>query len=273
MTQVIHAPGPLHRLGWALADSWTLARRSLAHWVRQPFTVVFGLLFPIMLTVLFGYLFGGAMHVPGGVGYFEFLMPGMYVMTMAFGIGETMVAINADKEKGVTDRFRSMPMASSAVVAGRGIADMLYSALLLAVLMGFGLLVGWRFHGGAGELAAAVGLLLLLRFAMVWVGVYLGLVVQGAEANAAVQTLLFPLTMVTNTFADPATMPAWLGTIAAWNPISATVTATRELLGNPITGGGTWPADHALALAVLWPLVLTAIFLPLAAIRYRRLSR
>ncbi|MEV6523924.1 ABC transporter permease [Longispora sp. NPDC051575] len=252
-----------------LGDAWTLTGRSFAHWVRQPFAIVFGLLFPIMLAVLFGFLFGGAMSVPGGGDYIEFLMPGMFVMTMAFGIGETMVSVSADKEKGVTDRFRSMPLSGAAVVLGRSIADMAYSAVLLAVMLAFGLLVGWRAHEGFASALGAVGLLFLLRFSLVWVGVFLGLVVRGAEATAAVQTLLFPLTMVTNTFADPATMPAWLGTVAEWNPLSATVTATRDLFGNPGMGG----QEHALALALAWPVLLVAIFLPLSVWRYRRLSR
>ncbi len=253
---------------WALTDALTITRRSVWHWMRQPYAIVFGLLFPIMLTVLFGYLFGGAMQVPGGGNYMEFMLPGMFVMVMAFGIGETMVAVAADREKGVTDRFRSMPMASSAVVLGRAIADMLYSGVLLAVMLGFGLLVGWSWHNGLGNAMFAVALLLLLRFAMVWIGVYLGLVIQGPEASATVQTMLFPLTMITNTFADPSTMPAWLGAIAEWNPLSATVTAIRELFGNPGVGG----MDHPILLAVVWPVVLTAVFFPLAVHRYRRLS-
>lgn len=253
---------------WAVTDALTITRRSIWHWIRQPYAIIFGLLFPIMLTVLFGYLFGGAMQVPGDGNYLEFMMPGMFVMVMAFGIGETMVTVAADKEKGVTDRFRSMPMSGSAVVLGRGIADMLYSTALLVVMIGFGLLTGWRWHEGIGNAAAAVGLLLLLRFAMVWIGVYLGLVIQSPEASGTVQTMLFPLTMVTNTFADPSTMPAWLGTIATWNPLSATVTAIRDLFGNPGNPG----LEHSMLMAVLWPLILTAVFFPLAVSKYRRLS-
>lgn len=257
---------------WALTDALTITRRSIWHWVRQPYAIIFGLVFPIMLAVLFGYLFGGAIQVPGGGTYFEFLMPGMFVMTMAFGIGETMVAVAADKQNGVTDRFRSMPIASSAVVLGRSIADMIYSVMLLAVLLGFGLLVGWRAHHGAGDTLAAIALLLLLRFALVWVGVYLGLIIRGEGMAGTVQTMLFPLTFITNTFADPATMPAWLGTIAAWNPLSATVTAVRTLFGNPAVDADTWIGRNALLMAVVWPVVLVAIFFPLAAARYRRLS-
>jgi ABC-type polysaccharide/polyol phosphate export permease len=261
------------RLRWAVADALTITRRALSHWARQPTQVVAGLLFPVVLVLLFGYLFGGSMAVPGGGDYRAYLMPGMFVMTMAFGIGETMVNVTTDADRGVTDRFRSMPMAPSAVVVGRSLADMLYSSAALVVMIGCGLVVGWRWNGGAGAAAAAVGLLLLLRFSVLWIGIYLGLVVRGAGAAAAVQTLLFPLTMITNTFAAPETMPAWLGAIAAWNPLSATVTATRALFANPGAAGGGWAAEHALALAVVWPVVIVALFAPLAVARYRRLSR
>ena len=260
-------------LGWALADTWTLTLRGIHHWVRQPLAVIAGLGFMIMLVVLFGYLFGGAMNVPGGGSYLEFLMPGMFVMTMAFGIGETMAYMAADAERGVTDRFRSMPMASSAVVIGRSITDMIYATVGLSVMIVTGLIMGWRWHGSPAETAAAIGLLLLLRFAMVWVGVFLGLVVPGPSAVNAVWTLLFPFTMVTVTFAASETMPPWLGFIAEWNPLSATVYATRELFGNPGAGGTSWVAENAVLMAVVWPVVIIGIFLPLAVHRYRNLSR
>lgn len=261
------------RLRWAVADAWTLTLRELSHWVRQPTQVIVGFLFMIMLVVLFGYLFGGAMAVPDRASYLEFLMPGMFVMTMAFGIGETMVAVTTDVDRGVTDRFRSMPMARSAVVAGRSITDMLYSGTLLIAMIGFALLIGWRANEGFASAVGAVGLLLLLRFALVWVGIYLGLKLPGPEAAAAVQTLLFPLAMITNTFAPPETMPGWLGAIAAWNPLSSTVTATRDLFGNPAWGDTSWVADNAGLLALAWPVLIVAIFLPLSVRAYQRLDR
>lgn len=260
-------------IAWTLIDTWTLTRRALAHWRRQPEQLVIGLSFMVMLVLLFGYLFGGAMEVPGGGNYREFLMAGMFTMTMAFGIGETMAAVMADASKGVTDRFRSMPMSPAAVVLGRSVSDLLYSMLGLATMIGCGLLVGWRARGSVGDTVLAFALLLFLRFAMLWIGIYLGLLVRNPEALAAVQTLLFPVTMVTNTFAAPGTMPGWLGTIADWNPLSATVSATRELFGNPGWSGDSWPATHATELAIAWPVVLTAVFAVLSIRRYQRLSR
>jgi ABC-2 type transport system permease protein len=269
---VISRP-PLDRLRWALTDGWTITRRDLTHWVADPTPVVFGLLFPIMIVLMFAYLLGGAMSVPGGGDYREFLMPGMFAMTMAFGIGETVIAVTADAAKGITDRFRSLPMASSAVVVGRAVADMLKSALVLVVLIACGLAVGWRAHGGVGETLLAVGLLLLLRFALVWVGVYLGLIAKGPQTTTMVQTLEFPLGFLSSVFVATATMPGWLGAIAEWNPLSATVSATRELFGNPGWGGDSWIAQHGLLMAVEWRLLLIASFLPLSVRRYRRLSR
>jgi ABC transporter DrrB family efflux protein len=259
---------------WAFADGWTMTRRDVLHWSREPGPVIVGLLFPVLMVVMFGYLFGGAMAVPGGGdGYREFILPGMFAMTMAFGLEATMIAVSTDAARGVTDRFRSMPMAPSAVVVGRAGADMLSSALGLVVIMVAGVLIGWRAHNGALSVLAAVGLLLLLRFALLWLGIYLGLVIKGPESVVAVQILIWPVSFLANTFVAPGTMPGWLGTIAEWNPLSATVAAARELFGNPSWGGGSWVEQHALLMAVVWPVVLTAIFFPLSVRRFESLSR
>ena len=264
---------PLDRLRWAVADAWTVTGRDLLHWARQPAPMVVNLLFPVLMVVMFGYLFGGAISVPGGGSYREFLLPGLFTLTMAFGIEATMIAVTTDAARGVTDRFRSMPMAPSAVVAGRSLADMLNSGLGLAVMLACGVLVGWRWHGSLGAAALAVGLLLLLRFALLWVGIYLGLAAKSPEAVAAVQILVWPLAFLSNALVATTTMPGWLGVVADWNPLSATAAATRELFGNPGWGGDTWVAEHALAMAMVWPLVLLAVFVPLSVRRYRRLSR
>jgi ABC transporter DrrB family efflux protein len=261
------------RLRWALADGWTITQRDLNHWVRQPAAVAVGLFFPVLLVLMFGYLFGGAMRVPGGGSYFEFLIPGMFALTMVFGLEATMIAVTTDIAKGVTDRFRSMPMAKSAVVVGRCSADLLNSALSLVVLIGTGLVVGWRAHGGPADFLLAVALLLALRFAMLWIGIYLGLVAGSPELVMAVQILVWPVGFLSNAFAAPETMPAWLGAIAEWNPMSATAAATRELFGNPGWGGESWVAQHSLLMAVVWPVLLVAIFFPLSVRRYQRLSR
>lgn len=256
-------------LRWAVADGWTITRRDLIHWLRDPAQVIFGVFFTILIALMFAYLLGGAMIVPGGGDYREFLVPGMFGMNMLFGIGATMQAVRTDVDRGVTDRFRSMPMSGSAVLLGRSVADMLNSTLVLLALVGCGLAIGWRPNNSAGETALAFALLLLVRYAFVWLGIYLGLVVK---TPTVVQTLEFPIGFLANVFVAPSTMPGWLGTIADWNPLSSTVAAIRELFGNPGWGGDSWVTQHAVLMAFVWPVVILAVFFPLAVRRYRRLS-
>jgi ABC-2 type transport system permease protein len=262
------------RAGWAIADAWVITSRELAHWARRPGAVIAStLLFPVMIVLMFGYLLGGAMTVPGGGDYRDFLMPGMFAMTMVFGIGATLAAVSADAARGVTDRFRSLPMATSAVITGRAAADLLNSAAALAVLAGCGLAVGWHPHRGMTCALGAFGLLLLLRFGFLWIGVYLGLTFYpNPEAVTAVRTLEFPIGFLGNPFVASSTMPAWLGAIALWNPLSSTVSAARQLFGDPIGAHPSWITGHAVLMAVAWPLLLTAVFFPLSVHRYRRLS-
>ena len=263
-------------LRWALLDSWNIARRDLLRWVANPTRILAELGFSAVFILLFGYVFGSGMTVPGGGEYIEFLMPGLFAQFTAFGIGATMQEVAVDAEKGITDRFRAMPIATSAVVAGRSIADMLNSLIGLAVTVGLALAIGWEWHGSNADAAAAIGLLLLLRFAFLWVGIDLGLIAPSVESVGAIWMLLFPITMLTSAFVAPELMPGWLGFLAEWNPLSSTITATRELFGNPgvPTGEGVpWVVENALPLAILWPLVIIAAFLPLAARRYQRLSR
>ncbi|GIG64969.1 ABC transporter permease [Phytomonospora endophytica] len=265
--------GVPYRVRWAITDAWTLTTRETSHWLRQPFEMAVGLLFPIMFFLMFGYLIGGDISVPGGGDYREALIPGTLAMTMMFGVETTMTAMAADTQKGVTDRFRSMPMSASAVVMGRATADLFQSALSLVALVLCGLLTGWTWHDGLPSMLLALVLLLWLRFAMLWIGVWLGLVIRSTQATASVQILVYPLAFLSNVFASPESMPAWLGALAEWNPVSATAAASRELFGNPGWGGDSWAAAHPVLLAALWPLVITAVFLPLSVRRYRRLSR
>ncbi|WP_214407713.1 ABC transporter permease [Pseudonocardia lacus] len=257
---------------WALADTATLAGRQLAHLRARPGEVAGAVGFPILLLLMFVYLLGGMMDAPGG-DYRQALSPGLFTMTMLFGLSATMIGVLTDAQRGITDRFRSLPMSAGAVLAGRAVADMVVSALALAVLLGAALLVGWRPTGGPWSAAAAVGLLLLLRFSLLWVGIWLGLVARGPGALTAVQTFEFPFAFLSGVFVAPVTMPAVLGAVAEWNPLSSTAAAARELFGNPGWEGGGWVAQHAIAMAVLWPVVIVGVFAPLAVRRYRRMSR
>jgi ABC-2 type transport system permease protein len=248
---------------------WVLTQRELAHWVRQPWAPVLGLLFSVMLLLVFGFLFGGAILVPGGGDYLAFLLPGMLALSMMFGVETTATAIAADSRRGITDRFRSLPIGGASVSLGRVGADMTNSVVELLVLILGGLAVGWRFD--AGGLLPAVVLLLWLRFAVLWIGVYVGLSFRGEGATAAVQILVWPIGFLSSAIVPAQTMPSWLGAVASWNPLSAAATAVRELLGNPtgVTGGSL--AGGAVWLAAAWPLLLTAVFLPLSARAYRKL--
>ncbi|MFD5766515.1 ABC transporter permease [Streptomyces sp. NPDC127049] len=259
------------KAAWAVADSWTMTRRELAHWARQPVQVVVGLVFPVMMMLMFGYLIGGGRGIEGD--FTSYLVPGMLTMTMAFGLEATMTSVTQDLGKGVIDRFRSMPMNSGAVLVGRSVADMLQSVVGLAVMIAVGYAIGWRWDGGFAAFTGAVGLLLLLRFAMLWIGIHLAMVAGRPELVQTVQILVWPVTFLSNALASPASMPAWLGAAVEWNPMSATATAVRGLFGNPGADGDSWAATHAELLAVAWPLVLVAVFFPLAVRRFRDLSR
>ena len=275
MTALYGSPdeaGRAERARWAVTDALTVAGRDVAHWRRQPGAVLVGALFPVLLLLMFVYLLGGGMVVPGGGDYRDFLVPGMLALAMVFGVEATMTAVVTDTGRGITDRFRSLPMAPSAVVAGRCLADMASSVLGLAVLAVAGLLVGWRPDGFAPALAA-LGLLLLLRLAFLWIGIYLGLLARDPALVMAVQILVWPFAFLSNAFVATSTMPGWLATVAEWNPLAATVTAVRELFGNPVGAGGGWATENAVLLAVGWPVVLTVVFAVLSVRKFQALGR
>jgi ABC-2 type transport system permease protein len=252
-------------------DAATLTGRILLHWRQRPVSITLALLFPVLVVLMFGYLFGGAMAVPDGT-YTDYLIPGMLAMTMLFGLESMTLAVSTDTAKGVTERIRAMPVSGIAVLTGRSWADLLNALAGLAVMVATGLAVGWRPTHGPVLTLTALGLLLWLRFAFTWVGIYLGLLLKTPESAVSVQVLVWPVGFLSSAFVSPDTMPAWLGAIATWNPLSATATAIRDLFGNPTWATHTWAADHAIPLAALWPAVLTLVFLPLAYRQYRSLA-
>ncbi|GAA3050812.1 ABC transporter permease [Streptomyces glomeratus] len=277
MTPLTALPAPaipksrIASLRWIVADAGVLLRRNLVHWTRKPFVLVYSLFWPIMVVLIFGFIFGSAMKVPGGGDYRQFLMPGLFGQTMLFGAVTTLTIVTNDVARGVTDRFRSMPMSSAAVVLGRNFADMFHSAVELFLLVLCGLAIGWRWHHGPAQALAAFGLLLLLRFSLIWVGIYMGLLVPQEAAGAAFIPL-YPISLLANTFVSPSQMPVWLRVIAEWNPLSATVGACGRLFGNPGRAGGSWPAHHSLLLAIAWPLLIIVVFMPLSVRRWRNLG-
>ncbi|KAB8164189.1 ABC transporter permease [Streptomyces sp. 3MP-14] len=265
--------GPERRVYWAVTDCLTIVRRELTHLVKQPSMIAWQLGFPIVSVLLFVYVFGSAMDVGEGADYKSFAMPGLFAMTMAFGFMNTAMAVVIEKERGITDRFRSMPMAPSAVVAGRGVSDVIQASFDLLVMAVIALVIGWRSDGGLWATLGAFGLLLLLRFALIWIGVFLGLITPNQEVAGNLFAVAFPFGMVSSVFTPPSMMPDWLGAIAMWNPVSSTANAIRDLFGNPLPTGDSWIEQNALLMAVVWPLVITAVFVPLAVRRYQGLGR
>lgn len=255
-----------------LRAGWILTQRELLHWVRQPAAPLFGLAFLIMLLLMFAFLFGGAIQLPGGGDYLQFLLPGMFALTMLFGLESTKSAISEEAGRGITDRFRTMPIPAAGVVLGRAGADLATSALSLVVLVVGGLLLGWRPEGPPAATALGILLLLWLRFALLWIGVFIGLAFRTQGSTTAIQVLVWPLGFLSSVFVSTETMPAWLGAATQWNPVSITATAARELFGNPTGVTGGILADNAVLLAFLVPLALTAVFLPLSARAYQSLG-
>jgi ABC-2 type transport system permease protein len=259
----------------AVRDGLVVAGRNLRRVPRIPELAIFAIIQSIVFVLLFAFVFGGAIPLPGGGSYREFLMPGIFVQTVFFASVTTAVGMTDDVNKGLLDRFRSLPMARSAVLSGRALADLVYNTGILLVLMVSGFAVGWRVHTGILEFLAGTGLLLMVTFAMSWIGVWIGLKVPTVEvANQVGFTFIFPLTFLSNIFVPPETLSSWLQPVAAWNPCSALTAATRQLWGNPnpyVADG--FPAEHPILLTVLWTVVLLALFAPLGVRSYRSISR
>jgi ABC-2 type transport system permease protein len=261
------------RLRWTLLDGWTLVRRSLTRLKHSPGEIVGALTFPVVMIVLFGYIFGSAIPVPGGGNYREFLIPGLFAMSSTFAVMATMQRVAGDNGKGVMDRYRSMPMARSAVPFGHTGADLIIHSVSMAIMAACGLAVGWRIHHGIGEAVAAFGLLLLFAFALTWVGVFFGLMTKNEETADRVFPLVMPITMISNAFVPTGGMPTWLRAIADWNPVSAVVAACRQLWGNPGVASGSWPLQHPVVATLAWSLLLLAVFVPAAVHRYQVFGR
>jgi ABC-2 type transport system permease protein len=258
-----------------VADGVVIAWRALKRVPRIPELAIFAILQSIMFVVLFAFVFGGAIPLPGGGSYREYLMPGIYIQTLAFASITTAIAFADDMTKGIIDRFRSLPMARSAVLSGRTFADVVYTTGILVVLMISGLVVGWRVHSSVGDFLLAVLLMIFFTYSMAWVGVLLGLLAPTVETVQQLGFLIvFPLTFLSNAFVPTATLPSVLQPIAEWNPISCLTQATRELFGNPSPyPTGSFPSEHAYLLSVLWTVGILAVFAPLAVRRYRAIDR
>jgi ABC-2 type transport system permease protein len=257
----------------AFTDGLTIARRNLIKIKRVPDLLVFTILSPIMFVLLFAYVFGGSISVPG-VSYQEFLIAGIFVQTAVFGATWTGLSLAEDIQKGIIDRFRSLPMARSAVLIGRTTSDVVINMISLAVMSLTGLVVGWRVHTSFFEAVAAFALLLLFAYALSWTMAVVGLWIRSPEVfNNASLIVIFPLTFIANTFVPSDNLPSVLKVIAEWNPVSAITQASRELFGNTrpeLPVPDAWPLRHSVLASLIWTAIILLIFVPLAIRRYRK---
>ncbi|HJW62247.1 MAG TPA: ABC transporter permease [Actinomycetes bacterium] len=257
-------PIPRRPLWWTFADAAAVTRRNLYRYIRVPTLLLFSTIQPVMFVLLFTYVFGGAIQVPGVDNYVDFLMAGILVQTVIFGSTQTGVGLAEDMSRGMVDRFRSLPMARSAVLAGRTLSDTVRNLFVVCLMLVVGTLVGFRFHAGVGPAVGAVGLALAFGLAFSWISALIGLSVRDVEsAQAAGFVWVFPLVFASSAFVPVDTMPGWLQTFANINPVTITVNALRALtLGGPTVR----PVLEALA----WIAGILLVFVPLAVNRYRR---
>jgi ABC transporter DrrB family efflux protein len=266
-------------LAQAITDGWLVTWRNLKRIPRIPELAIFAILQSIMFVLLFAFVFGGAIPIPGYEGnpnaYREFLMPGIFAQTVVFASGTTAIGMTADVAQGIMDRFRSLPMARSAVLTGRAVSDIVYNAIITVVLVLSGLAVGWTVHTGLGNFLAGFALLMLFTFAMSWLGIWMGLNVPTVEvAQQVIFTFLFPITFLSNVFVPPQTLPSWLQPVAEWNPTSTLTAALRELWGNPNPFPATsFPGQEPVLVTLGWVVAIIAIFGPLGVRKYNSISR
>jgi len=261
----------LLRAWWALKNSWVLARRSVARIAREPEQLSDVTIQPVIFVLLFTYVFGSAIHLAGGGSYHQFLISGMFGMTMAGTAPGTAVGLTTDMSTGLIDRFRSLPISRAAVLLGRTMSDLATQVLGLVVLVATGLAVGWRMEHGIGDALLAAGLSLLIAFAMTWVGACAGMLLRSPETAQALGFIFFlPLSFVSNAFVPTQGMPAWLRDFANWNPLSAVAAACRNLFGGNVPTPDAWPMQHPELAVVIWSVALIAVFAPTAVYLYRR---
>nr|WP_232535646.1 ABC transporter permease [Nocardia terpenica] len=255
------------------ADSLTIAKRNIIKIRRVPDVLIFSTLSPIMFVLLFAYIFGSAIQVEG-TSYREFLIAGIFAQTAVFGATFTGTSLAEDMQRGIIDRFRSLPMAPAAVLVGRTVADVVINLVSLVVMSLTGLIVGWRIRGSLLDAVLGYLLLLLFAYAISWMMAVVGLTVRAPEVfNNASFMVIFPLTFIANTFVPSAKLPTPLRIVADWNPVSAVTQATRDLFGNisPLAPApDVWSMRHPVATTLLWVVVILVVFVPLSLRQFKR---
>lgn len=256
-----------------LADGAIVAKRNLIKIKRVPDLLVFSTISPIMFILLFAYVFGSAISVPG-INYREFLIPGIFAQTVIFGSTLTGAGMADDIQKGIIDRFRSLPMSRSAVLIGRTGSDVANNVLIIVVMSLTGLLVGWRIRSSVGEAIGGFLLLLVFAYSISWIMAWVGLMVPSPEVvNNASFVLIFPLTFIANTFVPTNGFPAPLRFVANWNPVSSVTQAARQLFGNTAPGAKVanyWSLQHPISYTLIWVVILLLVFVPLSVLQYKK---
>ena len=258
---------------WLVSDAMAVTWRNLLHTIRVKQMITFLVLQPIVFVLLLALVFGGAIDLPGGGSYREYLMAGVFAQSVAFTTYPTALGTAFDVHLGLMDRFRTLPMHPAAIFVGRTVADLTRMMISIVVMGICGLAVGWRISDGPMRALGGFALLLLFGFAMSWVGAYIGMACKTLEAvQSAGLMWLFPVTFVSSAFVPTQSMPEPLETFAEWNPVSAVAAAARELFGNPnpfaLTDG--FPAEHPVLLSVVWAVVLVVTFATLCARKFRK---
>ncbi len=271
MTAVVATPLPIQRRN-TIQQSLTVVWRNLLHIRRMPEMLLDVTIQPVMFVLLFAYVFGGSIQIPGS-NYKEFLLPGIMAQTIIFSSAIVAIGLTSDLEKGIVDRMRSLPISRSSVLIGRSISSLIHSSIGIVVMGLTGLIVGWRIREGFFNAVLAYLLILLFGFSMIWLGIWVGSMMRSVEAvQGFMFTVMFPLTFVANTFAPPEDMPTWLRYIAEWNPVSALTAALRDLWGNGpgASPDAQWPIHHPVIASIGWSVLFTAIFAPLAIAAFNR---
>jgi ABC transporter DrrB family efflux protein len=271
--RAFHAVHPDERGAGPVRQVTALVRRNLTHIRRQPEMLTDVTIQPVIFVLLFAFVFGGSIQIPG-VDYKEWLLPGIMAQTMTFSTFIVAIGLNTDLGKGIVDRFRSLPIGRSAVVVARSVSSLVHSMIGIVVMSVTGLFVGWGINEGVLRGLAGYGLLVLFGFAMIWIGILAGSALGSVEAVQGVMfTTIFPITFLSNAFAPPEGMPDWLRLLAEWNPISALVQALRELWGNdgiPLPADAALPLQYPVIATVIWAVALSLVLAPLAVRAYVR---
>jgi ABC-2 type transport system permease protein/oleandomycin transport system permease protein len=256
------------RLRWTIHDCLVVTGRNMRHFVRQPQLLLFSTIQPIMFVLLFSYVFGGAIggSLPHGVNYKDFLLPGIFIQSTSFRATQTAIGLAEDLQRGVIDRFRSMPMARSAVLAGRTLADLVRTLFVIVLMIVVGYAIGFRFHEGFLQAIASILVVALFGFSLSWIFAYVGLVAKGPEAaQSAGFIAIFPLVFASSIFVPVNTMPSWLESFADVSPVTVTADAARALAIGGDVGGPLWQM-------AVWSLGILLVFVPLCVRKYRRLQ-